>query len=59
MNSGRQEEDDEVSVPARDAWPWAVFTVSQLADAYHEAIPRIMQRTASAQDVALASDSVV
>ena len=33
--------------------------VSQLADAYHEAIPRIMQRTASAQDVALASDSVV
>jgi phosphoribosylformylglycinamidine synthase len=34
-------------------------TVAQLADAYHEAIPRIMQRTASAQDVALASDSVV
>ena len=33
--------------------------VSQLADAYHEAIPRIMQRSASAQDVALASDSVV
>jgi phosphoribosylformylglycinamidine synthase len=33
--------------------------VGQLADAYHEAIPRIMQRTASAQDVALASDSVV
>jgi phosphoribosylformylglycinamidine synthase len=33
--------------------------VAQLADAYHEAIPRIMQRTASAQDVALASDSVV
>jgi phosphoribosylformylglycinamidine synthase II len=33
--------------------------VRQLADAYHEAIPRIMQRTASAQDVALASDSVV
>jgi phosphoribosylformylglycinamidine synthase len=32
--------------------------VGQLADAYHEAIPRIMQRTASAQDVALASDSV-
>ena len=33
--------------------------VSQLADTYHEAIPRIMQRSASAQDVALASDSVV
>jgi phosphoribosylformylglycinamidine synthase len=33
--------------------------VSALADAYHEAIPRIMQRTASAQDVALASDSQV
>jgi phosphoribosylformylglycinamidine synthase len=33
--------------------------VSQLADAYHEAIPRIMQRSASAQDVALASDSVI
>jgi phosphoribosylformylglycinamidine synthase subunit PurL len=33
-------------------------SVSQLADAYHEAIPRIMQRSASAQDVALASDSV-
>jgi phosphoribosylformylglycinamidine synthase subunit PurL len=33
--------------------------VSVLADAYHEAIPRIMQRTASAQDVALASDSQV
>jgi phosphoribosylformylglycinamidine synthase II len=33
--------------------------VAQLADAYHEAIPRIMQRSASAQDVALASDSVV
>jgi phosphoribosylformylglycinamidine synthase II len=33
--------------------------VSQLADAYHESIPRIMQRSASAQDVALASDSVV
>ena len=32
--------------------------VSQLAEAYHEAIPRIMQRTASTQDVALASDSV-
>jgi phosphoribosylformylglycinamidine synthase len=34
-------------------------SVGSLADAYHEAIPRIMQRTASAQDVALASDSVV
>lgn len=33
-------------------------SVAQLADAYHEAIPRIMQRNASAQDVALASDSV-
>ena len=33
-------------------------SVAQLADAYHEAIPRIMQRSASAQDVALASDSV-
>ena len=33
--------------------------VSEIADAYHEAIPRIMQRSASAQDVALASDSVV
>ncbi len=33
--------------------------VAQLADAWHEAIPRIMQRSASAQDVALASDSVV
>ncbi len=33
--------------------------VDSLADAYHEAIPRIMQRSASAQDVALASDSVV
>jgi phosphoribosylformylglycinamidine synthase II len=32
--------------------------VARLADAYHEAIPRIMQRSASAQDVALASDSV-
>jgi phosphoribosylformylglycinamidine synthase len=34
-------------------------SVAQLADAFHEAIPRIMQRSASAQDVALASDSVV
>jgi phosphoribosylformylglycinamidine synthase len=34
-------------------------SVGSLAEAYHEAIPRIMQRTASAQDVALASDSVV
>jgi hypothetical protein len=33
--------------------------LARLADAYHEAIPRIMQRSASAQDVALASDSVV
>jgi phosphoribosylformylglycinamidine synthase len=33
--------------------------LAPLADAYHEAIPRIMQRSASAQDVALASDSVV
>jgi len=32
--------------------------VARLADVYHEAIPRIMQRSASAQDVALASDSV-
>ncbi len=36
-----------------------VTRVAPLADAYHEAIPRIMQRSASAQDVALASDSVV
>ena len=34
-------------------------SVSALAEAYHEAIPRIMSRTASAQDVALASDSQV
>ena len=33
--------------------------VAQLAESYHEAIPRIMQRSTSAQDVALASDSVV
>ena len=33
--------------------------VAELAEAYHEAIPRIMQRSASAQDVALASDAVV
>jgi phosphoribosylformylglycinamidine synthase subunit PurL len=33
--------------------------VAMLAEAYHEAIPRIMSRTASAQDVALASDSQV
>jgi len=32
--------------------------VARLAEVYHEAIPRIMQRSASAQDVALASDSV-
>jgi phosphoribosylformylglycinamidine synthase len=39
----------------------ATFTapVAALAEAYHEAIPRIMSRTASAQDVALASDSQV
>ena len=35
------------------------YIVQQLAEAYHEAIPRIMQRSASAQDVALASDAVV
>jgi hypothetical protein len=34
-------------------------SVARLAETYHEAIPRIMQRSASAQDVALASDSVV
>jgi phosphoribosylformylglycinamidine synthase len=34
-------------------------TIPALADAYHEAIPRIMSRAASAQDVALASDSQV
>ena len=34
-------------------------SVVPLADAYHEAIPRIMSRAASAQDVALASDSQV
>ena len=33
--------------------------VAAIADAYHEAIPRVMSRTASAQDVALASDSQV
>ncbi len=33
--------------------------VKLLADAYHDAIPSIMQRSASAQDVALESDSVV
>ena len=32
--------------------------LARLAEAWHEAIPRIMQRTASAQDVLLASDSV-
>ena len=38
-----------------------VFTasVAALAEEYHEAIPRIMSRAASAQDVALASDSQV
>jgi phosphoribosylformylglycinamidine synthase len=34
-------------------------SVVPLAEAYHEAIPRIMSRTASAQDVALASDAQV
>ena len=34
------------------------FPVARLADAYHETLPRLMQRSASAQDVALASDSV-
>ena len=33
--------------------------VTTLVDAYHETIPRIMSRAASAQDVALASDSQV
>jgi len=33
-------------------------STQHLADAYHEAIPRIMQRTASAQDAALVSDTV-
>jgi phosphoribosylformylglycinamidine synthase subunit PurL len=35
------------------------FSVAALAESYHEAIPRVMSRTASAQDVALASDSQV
>jgi len=35
------------------------FGVERLADAWHEAIPRIMQRAASVQDVQLASDAVV
>ena len=34
-------------------------SVASIAEAYHEAIPRVMSRTASAQDVALASDSQV
>jgi phosphoribosylformylglycinamidine synthase len=34
-------------------------SVVPLADAYHEAIPRIMSRAASAQDVALVSDAQV
>jgi phosphoribosylformylglycinamidine synthase subunit PurL len=34
-------------------------SVAALAESYHEAIPRVMSRTASAQDVALASDSQV
>ncbi|MBA3673177.1 MAG: phosphoribosylformylglycinamidine synthase II, partial [Gemmatimonadaceae bacterium] len=33
-------------------------TIASLAEAYHETLPRIMQRTASAQDVALAVDAV-
>ncbi|MDB4882457.1 MAG: Phosphoribosylformylglycinamidine synthase 2 [Gemmatimonadetes bacterium] len=36
-----------------------VSSVVPLAEAYHEAIPRIMSRAASAQDVALASDAQV
>jgi phosphoribosylformylglycinamidine synthase subunit PurL len=32
--------------------------LARIADAWHEAIPRIMQRTASARDVMLASDAV-
>ena len=35
-----------------------VTPLTRLADAYHEAIPAIMQRSASSLDVALASDSV-
>ena len=35
------------------------LAVASIAEAYHEAIPRVMSRTASAQDVALASDSQV
>src|SRR4051812_29990631 len=34
-------------------------SVARLSEAYHEAIPRIMSRAASAQDVALASDSQI
>ncbi|HEX9485325.1 MAG TPA: phosphoribosylformylglycinamidine synthase subunit PurL, partial [Gemmatimonadaceae bacterium] len=34
-------------------------SVPSLAEAYHEAIPRIMRRSASARDVALTSDAVV
>jgi phosphoribosylformylglycinamidine synthase len=51
--------------PASEAFTIAVeggdlsASVAALAEAYHEAIPRIMSRTASAQDVALASDSQV
>ena len=49
------------SAPFTIAFGDATLTVavSALADAYHEAIPRVMSRTASAQDVALASDSQV
>jgi hypothetical protein len=28
MNGGSMEVDEEGSVPARAAWPWAVFTVA-------------------------------
>jgi hypothetical protein len=31
MNSGRLEEEQEGSVPARAVWPWAVFTAALLA----------------------------
>ena len=49
------------SAPFTIAFGDATLTVavSALADAHHEAIPRVMSRTASAQDVALASDSQV
>ena len=49
------------SMPFTIAFDGSTFSVpvSALADSYHEAIPRVMSRTASAQDVALASDSQV